>query len=125
MVALRIEPLTDRAGCLLDELDSFIAELDDIMRDQAAARLVIGDAESEQAIIEASLTLTTDGKNEAARKAALTLALAEDAGYQRLAAVVREARAALFDADRRLSVVKARMALVRAALALHVQPLTV
>ena len=108
----------DRSGALLDELDDLIAALDATLADQAAARLAIADAEAEQAIIEASLMLATEGKNEGERKGRLTLALHADPGYAELARVARGARAVLFDADRRVAVIKARMQLVRAALAL-------
>ena len=108
----------DRGGALLDELDTLISDLDATLADQAAARLAVADAAAEMAIIDASLALSIEGKNEAERKARLTLALRDDGGYQELCRVAREARAALHDADRRATVIKARMQLVRAALAL-------
>ena len=108
----------DRAGALLDELDSLITELDSAIGDQNTARLVLADAELELSVIEASLTLTTEGKNEAERKARLVLALRDDGGYQTLASAAREARAAVHDTERRLTVIKERCRLVRAALAL-------
>ena len=108
----------DRAGALLDELDSLIADLDAALADASTARLVIADAEVEMAVIEASVTLGTTGPNETARKAAVTLALRDEPGYQTLAATAREARAGLYTAERRCAVTKQRIALVRAALAL-------
>ena len=69
------DTITDRAGALLDELDSFITELSGAMEDATTARQVIADAESEQAIIEASISLDIEGKNETARKALLVLGL--------------------------------------------------
>ena len=107
----------DPTGALLDELDSLIAELDAALGDHNAGRTVVADAELELSIIEASLTLTTEGRNEAERKARLVLALREDGGYQALAAAAREARATIHQAERRLTVVKERCRLVRAALA--------
>src|SRR5436190_2135752 len=82
----------DRAGALLDELDDLITLIDSVMQDQIAARVVLTDAEIEQAIIEAELTLTVEGKNETERKARLTLALRDDAAYQTHASAAREAR---------------------------------
>jgi hypothetical protein len=84
----------------------------------AVGRIVIADTKTEMAVIEASITLTTSGPNETARKAAVTLALHEDAGYQSFAAAVREARANLYSAERRQTVAKQRISLLRAALAL-------
>ena len=43
--------------------------------EQATARAVISDAETEQAIIEASITLGIEAKNAESRKALLVLAL--------------------------------------------------
>lgn len=117
-VPLVVERVHDHGGALLDELNTLIADLDAVLADQSAARLTIADAEAEMSLIEASLALTTEGKNESERKARLTLALRDDAGYQELARVARDSRAALYDADRRLAVIKERCRLVRAALAL-------
>ena len=103
---------------LLDKLDAFIDELDAAHADASAARLVVSDAEAEMAIIEASLTLDIEGKNETERKARLVLALRDDGGYQELARTARHARATLLDAERRVAVVKQRIGLMRAALAL-------
>ena len=111
--------LTDRAGALLDELDTLISELGDALADADAARRVIADAETEMEMIAASLTLATEGRNdEMERKARLALALRADAGYRSLAQTVRHARASLLPAERRATLVRQRIALVRAALAL-------
>jgi hypothetical protein len=93
-------------------------DLDDALADAAAARIVIADTETEMAVIEASITLGTSGPNETARKAAVTLALREDAGDQSFATAVREARVSLYSAERRQVVAKQRIYLLRAALAL-------
>ena len=116
--AVRVPDDTGRAGALLDELDSLIAELDAALADANAARLVITDAETEIEMITASVTLDTTGPNETARKAAITLALRDDPEYQTHAQAARHARAGLLDAERRAAVVRQRIALVRAALAL-------
>ena len=108
----------DRSGALLDELDTLIAELDAALAEQNTARLVVADAEMEMSLREASATLTIDGRNEAERKARLTLALRSDPAYQQLAQTARHARAGLLDAERRLTVIRQRIALVRAALTL-------
>ncbi len=105
----------DPAGRLLDELDSLISDLDTAIADADAARQVIADAESEMAIIEASVTLGIEGRNEALRKALIVLALRDDAGFQALAATAREARASLRAAERRLVIIKQRIGLVWAA----------
>lgn len=120
--AVRVPPASDRAGALLDELDTLIADLDGALADAAAARLVITDAETEMELIAASLTLETEGKNEAERRARLTLALRDEPGYQHFAATARAARSGLFTAERRAAVVRQRIALVRAALALLAAP---
>ena len=108
----------NRAGALLADLETLITELDGALADQNAARLVVSDAESELAIIEASLTLDIEGRNEQERRARLTLALREDGGYQQLAQTARSARAAIHNAERRITVIKAHIGRVRAALAL-------
>jgi hypothetical protein len=110
--------ISDRGAELLDELDTCITLLDGLLSEQEAARLVIVDAETEQAVIDASLTLTTEGRNEQERRARLTLALRADPTYQQLAAAVREARAVTFGTERRVTVLRARMTLIRAVLAL-------
>ena len=69
------EALSDQAGALLDELDTLISDLDAALAEQHAARLVIADAELEMALIEASLTLSTNGGNAETRKATVFLAL--------------------------------------------------
>jgi hypothetical protein len=99
-------------------MDGLISELDRALADAAAARIVIADTETEMAVIEASITLTTSGPNETARKAAVTLALRDDGGYQSFAAAVREARASLYSAERRQTIAKQRIYLLRAAVAL-------
>ena len=116
--AVRIPPDADRPGALLDELDTLIADLDAALADANAARLVITDAEMEMELIAASVTLDTTGPNDTARKAAITLALRDDPAYQTHAQAARHARAGLLDAERRAVVVKQRITLVRAALAL-------
>ena len=109
---------TDRAGQLIDELDTLITDLDAALAEQHAARLVIADAELEMALIEASLTLSTNGGNAETRKASVLLALKADPAYQAHAAAVRSARAGLFTAERKATITKERIRLVRAALAL-------
>ena len=112
------DTMADRAGALLDELDTLIAQLDAALTEANTARLVIGDAETEMEMRAASAALLVEARNEAERKARLTLALGEDAGYQQLATTVRHARASLLTAERTASITKQRMALVKAALAL-------
>jgi hypothetical protein len=115
-----ITALADGGGALLDELDSLITELNDTLSEQITARIVIADAETEMSVLDASITLGTTGPNELARKAAITLTLHNDAGYQELARVARDARAMLFESERQLTVLKHRIGLVKSALALVV-----
>jgi hypothetical protein len=107
-----------RGAGLLDELDTLITDLDDAMQDAATARTVIADTETELEIIAASYALGITGSNETARKAALVLALAVDEAHKVHSQTVRHARASLFTAERRIAIVKQRIGLVRAALAL-------
>jgi hypothetical protein len=113
-----IAALHDRGAALLDELDTLITELAAIVAEQGAARAVLADTESELAVIEASLSLSIEGRNEQERKARLVLALHEDAGFQELTRIVREARASIHQTEGRMLVTKERCRLVRAALEL-------
>lgn len=106
----------DRAGALLDELDDLIRIIDTTLAEQNAARLVLADAEVESAIIEAEHTLAAPGKNEAERRARLTLTLRDDSAYQTHAAAARSARSRLHECERSLAVARLRVTLVRAAL---------
>ncbi len=106
----------DRAGALLNELDDLITLIDGVMQEQPAARAALADAEVEQAIIEAEHALSVEGKNETERRARLTLALRDDEVFQTHCAAARSARAALHDCERRLTIAKLRVTLVRAAL---------
>src|SRR5581483_1802568 len=111
---ITIDP--DRTGALLDELDDLIALIDTVMQEQITARVVLADAELEQAIIEAEHTLNIEGRNDAERKARLTLALRDDVAYQTHASAAREARGMLHDCERRLTVARLRVTLIRVAL---------
>lgn len=117
--AMHLDRRGVRVGFLLDELDAMIAHLDAAIGDANAARLVMFDTETEMAVIEASVTLATTGANAAARKAAMLLALRDDAAYQTFAAAVRDARVNLFHAERTIAVVKQRIGLMPAAVLLH------
>jgi hypothetical protein len=110
----------DAGMALLSELDDLIATLEAAMQDAATARDVITGSEFEMEIIAASLALTCTAPAEWQRRHAITFALSQDAGYQAHAQTVRHARASLYTAERRIAIVKARMQLVHAAIALLV-----
>ncbi|MGE0545287.1 MAG: hypothetical protein AB7R89_34440 [Dehalococcoidia bacterium] len=93
-----------------------ITDLDQALADLAGARAMI-DAESNLLDrLEASRVLSIEGPNAEARKARLTLELADDARYQTHLSALRQARERLADADRRVAVARERCRLLRAAL---------
>lgn len=99
--------------------EAAITDLDQALADLAGARAMI-DAESTLLDrLEASKVLSIEGPNAEARKARLTLELADDARYQSHLASLRQARERLADADRRVAVAKERCRLLRAALAVQ------
>lgn len=99
--------------------ESAIADLDQALADLAGSRAMI-DAESGMLDrLEAGKVLSIEGPNAEARKARLTLELADDARYQSHLASLRQARERLADADRRVAVAKERCRLLRAALAVQ------
>ena len=111
-----IEPADVRGD--LDAWDDTIIALDCAMREAAAARR---DIEEQTAIlerIEASKVLEIAAPNEAARRARLTLELADDARYRVHLDTVRVARSHLADAEARIAVARERCRLYRAALTL-------
>jgi hypothetical protein len=99
--------------------DEAIRDLDIALADLTSARATI-DAESTLLDrLEASKVLSIEGPNAEARKARLTLELADDARYQAHLTALRQARERLADADRRVAVAKERCRLLRAALAVQ------
>src|SRR3712207_1618412 len=99
--------------------ESAIADLDQALTELAGARAMI-DAESAMLDrLEAGKVLSIEGPNAEARKARLTLELADDARYQSHLLSLRQARERLADADRRVAVAKERCRLLRAALAVQ------
>jgi hypothetical protein len=103
----------------LQAWEAAITDLDQALSDLAGARAMI-DAESMLLDrLEASKVLSIEGPNAEARKARLTLELADDARYQSHLASLRQARERLADADRRVAVAKERCRLLRAALAVR------
>ena len=107
----------DRAA-ELDAWDTTIGDLDAALRDTAGARREIDELGAVLERIEASAVLSIDGPNAEARKARLTLELADDGRYCGALADLRGARERLADADRRVTVSRERCRLLRAALAL-------
>jgi len=94
-----------------------IAALDTAVADAAAARAAIARLAEEIDLTESRATLAATGNNAEARKVAVTLALAEDAGYQTFLARSREGRQRLAEAERRVIVLKERCRLFRSAMA--------
>ena len=70
---------------------------------------------------DAITDLAATGNNAEARKAALTLMLADDPSYQGLIAQSRAARQRLAEAERRVIVLKERCRLLRSAVALMIE----
>lgn len=106
-----------------DELQAWqeaIHGLDAALGEAAAARAEINRLAEGIEVIEANAVLAATGSNAEARKAAVTLALAEDASYQELAGQTRDARQRLAEAERRVVVLKERCRLLRAGAALAV-----
>src|SRR5215211_1638430 len=125
ITADRVRPVPNQAAVAivradLDSWDSTIADLDAALRDAASARAAIDEAADATERIEAGKVLDIAGPNAEARKARLTLELADDARYLAALARQREARAALADADRRVIVARERCRLLRTALSLSI-----
>ena len=108
--------MTDTALGDLDAYDSAIAELDAALTDAARERLIIHEAGTELALMEAQVSLTVEGRNEAERKARLTVALHENSEYEQARVRDRDARFRLADAERRVMVARERCRLLRCAL---------
>ena len=102
----------------LDTYDSAITELDAALSDAARERLIIHETGAELALLEAHASLTVEGRNEAERKARLTLALHDSSAYEQARVRDRDARFRLADAERRATVARERCRLLRSALAL-------
>jgi hypothetical protein len=100
----------------LDAWEDCIAAMDAALRDMAGARREIDELATHLERIEASAVLRVEGPNAEARKARLTLELADDARYCGVLADLRTARERLADADRRVLVSRERCRLLRAAL---------
>lgn len=99
--------------------DEAIRDLDQALADLAGARALIDAQSTLLDRLEASKVLSIEGPNAEARKARLTLELADDARYQSHLTGLRQARERLADADRRVAVAKERCRLLRAALAVQ------
>ena len=85
----------------LDAWTEQIAALDAALTDAAAARATIDAETVTLERLEAGIMLGIEGGNAETRKARLTLALADDAGYETCRQRLAEARQALWDAERR------------------------
>jgi hypothetical protein len=95
-----------------------ISVLDQALEEAATARDHINRLAEEMDRIEAEAVLAAKGRNAEARKAGITLALADDTGYQELAVRSREARRTLAKSERCIFVLKERCRLLRSAVAL-------
>jgi len=115
VAGLVLMPQTD-ARAELDAWSTAIADLDAAMADLAGSRTEIEALSNLLDRIEASKVLSIEGPNAEARKARLTLELADDARYQGTLADLRRARERLADADRRVAIARERCRLLRAAL---------
>jgi hypothetical protein len=116
LAGLVFMPQQRDAQAELQAWEAAIIDLDRALVDTTAARAQI---EAESAFldrIEAGKVLSIEGPNAEARKARLTLELADDARYQAGLDSLRQARERLADADRRVAVARERCRLLRAAL---------
>jgi hypothetical protein len=86
------------------------------LRDVAGVRRDVDELSALLERIEASAVLRIEGPNAEARKARLTLELADDARYCGVLADLRGARELLADAARRVLISRERCRLLRAAL---------
>jgi hypothetical protein len=102
----------------LDAWDDAIRDLDAALRDATHARRQIDAAARRMALAEAAVTLAVEGKNAETRKAALALALDDDPDYRDARADHDDAVDGLRHAERRVTTLKERCRLLRAALAL-------
>jgi hypothetical protein len=73
-------------------------------------------------VTEANAVLAPTDSNAEARKAGVTLALAENASYGELAGQARDARQRLAEAERRVVVLREQCRLLRAGAALAAGP---
>ncbi len=103
----------------LETWEHSIGVLDQALADATAARAAIDIETALLDRIEASTMLTIEGGNAETRKARLTLALADDAGYQAHLGALKAARERQADADRRIAIARERCRLLRATLALY------
>jgi len=92
-----------------------IEMLDVALGEAAMARAEMSRLAEQMDVIEANAVLAASGSNAEARKAGVTLALADDAGYQELASQARDTRQRLAEAERRVVVLKERCRLFQSA----------
>ncbi len=110
----QVDPALD-----LERWEEQITALDRSMREAAAARRDLDEQTAILERIEASKVLEIAGPNEAARRARLTLELADDARYLATVRAIDEQRMRLMMAERRAELLRERCKLLRAALALR------
>lgn len=108
----------DDVRLLLDEWDTAITDLDCALRENKIARSDLLVVEDAQRCAEARVSLRIEGKNEAERRARLTLALEKHREYQAACHDIIGLKERIWDAEREAAVAKERCRLLRAALAL-------
>jgi len=119
LAGLVFMPQQHDARAELQAWEAAIHDLDQALADVMGARAQI-DAESNLLDrIEAGKVLSIEGPNAEARKARLTLELADDSRYQAHLDSIRQARERLADADRRVAVARERCRLLRVALTIQ------
>jgi hypothetical protein len=116
-IAIAVSTAAENHAADLDAWDSEIANLNIALRDLAVARAQIEIETEALERVEADVRLSVEGQNADIRRARLTLALADDRRHVEHTAALRGAKAALLDADRRVTVAKERCRLLRNATA--------
>jgi hypothetical protein len=100
-----------------DTWDDLIQVLSDAMWSMARTKLLIEEEQAAIERIEASHILRVEGPNAEARKASLTLELADDAAYAAHLRTLRQAKERLMGDERVIATTKERCRLIRAAIA--------
>ena len=110
---------SDPLAAEFDGWDDAIVALDQALQDQHRARVAIEEEQTAVERLEASHVLRIEGPNAEARRARLTLELADDDRYTGHLRALREARERLWDAERRVVLARERCRLIRAAIACY------
>jgi hypothetical protein len=92
----------------LDGWDDALTALDLALLDAARHRATLALLEQDFSATEARMALDIEGRNEAERRARLTLALSQDAAAYALTRAMVDTRQQIHDADRRAEVARQR-----------------